>query len=147
MSAWTGENNTRASLLRYVRDYPLFKLSIFRIKSRRVGNEKRASSNRDHRRQRPISDGRGARCARTQDRDSVWYALRHARWRKSKRASGLFFAATRPGPSNSAARNKSPGQHLRAALAQRPLDYLGSGGGQSTGKICAARCVVAFAVL
>src|SRR6266566_4035613 len=147
MSAWTGENNTRASLLRYVRDYPLFKLSIFRIKSRRVGNEKRASSNWYHRGQRPISDGRGARCGRTKDRNSVWAAIGHARWRKSKRAPGLFFAATRPRPSNSAARNKSPGQHLRAALAQRPLDHLGSDGGQFTGKICAARCLVAFAVL
>src|SRR6266481_3813472 len=138
MSACAGENNTRASFLRYVRHYPLFKLSILRIKSRRVGNEKRASSNWYYRGQRPISDGRGARCDRAQDRNPVWYAVGHARWRKNKRAAGLFFAATRPRPSNSAARNKSPGQHLRAALAQRPLDYLGSGGGQSAGKICAA---------
>src|SRR5229473_2167318 len=83
--------------------YPLSILSIFGIKSRRVGNEKRASSDWDHRGQWFISDGRGPQCDRTQDRDSVWAAIGHARWRKSKRTPGLFFAATQSRPSNSAA--------------------------------------------
>src|SRR6266700_4888716 len=123
-------------------DYPLSILSVFRIKSRGIGNEKRVSGSRDHRRQRPLSTRKITRSDRTRDRYTIRSAVGHACWRKSKRASGLFFAAPRPRAPDSASRNKSPGQHLCAPFAQRPLDYLGGGRMQITEKICAARRVV-----
>src|SRR5207302_7005916 len=55
-------------------------------------DELRHTSDRDHRRQRPLSDGRGPRADRAQDRHAVRAAVRHARWRRVKGASGLFFA-------------------------------------------------------
>src|SRR5438128_1180341 len=117
------------------------------LKSRHGRNEKRASSNWRHWRERPLSDGRAARCDRAQHRHTVRCTIGHSCRRKSKRASCLFFAAPRPRSSDSAARTQSPGQYLCAAFAQRPLDHLSGSRGQFAGKICAARYLVAFAVL
>src|SRR5882724_2233917 len=72
-------------------------------------NEQTASGNRNHWRQRPLSDGGITRRDRTQDRHTIWAAVGHTRWRNIKRASGLLFAAARPRPSDSAARNKLSG--------------------------------------
>src|SRR5205814_10018407 len=81
------------------------------------------------------------------DRHSIWPAVGYPDWRESKRTTGLFFAATWTRSPLVAARVESSGEHLRAAFAQRALDHFGYGRWQSAGKICAARCSVAIAVL
>src|SRR6266699_2862114 len=68
-------------------------------------DEFRHTSDWNHRRQRFVSDGRGPRAKRTQDRYAVRTAVGHARWRQSERASGLFFAAARPWSPDFATRN------------------------------------------
>src|SRR5207237_2544252 len=97
--------------------------------------------------QRAVSNGGSPRRHGTSDQYAFWVALRHARRRNAERAPGLFPAATRAWPSDSAARNKSSGEYLRAAFTQRSLDHLGGGRGQFAGKIRAAGCSLAFAVL
>src|SRR5881628_3469008 len=77
------------------------------LKSTHGGIQKRASSDRHHWRQRPVSNGRSPRRHRTQDQYAVWVAIRHARRWNAERAPDLFFATTRTRPPDSAARNKS----------------------------------------
>src|SRR6266581_8735921 len=115
--------------------------------SKAFGNERRSSSDRNYWRQRLVSNGRAARCDRAKDRDSIWTTFGLARGRPSEWQAGLFFAATRSWPSAFAARVESSGQHLRAAFAQRALDCFRDRSREFAGKICAAGCLVAFAVL
>src|SRR5437867_390976 len=84
---------------------------------------------------------------RTQGRHTVWIAIGRACWRKIERASGLFFAEARARSPYSTARNKSPSQHLCAALTRCSLDHLGGSSRQFAGKICAARCGLTFTIL
>src|SRR5438552_15086136 len=117
------------------------------LRLNRSAHEGTDPSNRRHWWQRALSNGGIARRNRTQDRHPIWAALRYAHWRNAERAPGVLPAAPWPRSSDSAARNQSPGQYLRVALAQRLLDYFCGGGGQLAGKICAAGYGLAVAVL
>src|SRR6476659_10059202 len=77
----------------------------------RSAYERTSSSNWHNRWQRSLPDGGVARYDRTQNRHTVWTAVGRTRRWKIRRASGLFFAAAWPRPSDSAARNKSPRQY------------------------------------
>src|SRR5262245_30329719 len=113
----------------------------------RSAYERTSCNDRHYWWQRSLPDGGAARYDRTQNRHTIWTAVGPTRRWKIRRASGLFFAPARPRPSDSAARNKSPRQHLRAPFVERSLDRLGGGGRQLAGKICAARSGLTLAVL
>ena len=117
------------------------------LNPRHADHEKRGSSNWNHWWQRFVPDGGITRHDCTQDRYTVWVAIGCSDWGKITRAAGLLLAAARSRSSDSAARNKLSGQHLRASLAQRSLDHLSGGSRQFAGKIRAARCGVTLTVL
>src|SRR5438128_11962142 len=132
-----GRNNTCLSGLRYA-EIMHFPSDRF-LRLNRSAHEGTNSSNRRHRRQRAVSNGGSPRRHRTSDQYAVWIAVGHACWRKIKRAPGLFSATTRARSSDSAARNKSSGEYLRAPFTQRPLDHLGGTGRQLAAELRAAR--------
>ena len=109
--------------------------------------DSRNSSDRNHWRQRFVSNGRSDRCSGTQDRHSFRRTVRCDHRRKIIRAAGLFFAAARPWTSDPAARTKSSGEHLRAAFAERSLDHLRHRRRKFAGKIRTAGCSASVAVL
>src|SRR5215813_11017694 len=98
-------------------------------------------------RQWSLPPGWFCRIDRTRDRDTVRRAFRFHRWWNNVRPQRLFFAATRTRAPHPSARTESSRQHLRAAVSQRPLDYLRDGCGQFAGKIRSTGRSAAFAVL
>src|ERR1043166_1740850 len=109
---WKGRKQYTPGRPSLRREYPLFITEIFRIKSHHAGKSRQVSSNRNHRRQRPLSDGGVTGYQRTQRPYAIRVTVGHARWRKAQRAPGLFFAAAWARPSDFAARNQPPSQHL-----------------------------------
>src|SRR6266508_989151 len=140
-----GENNTCLSGLRYA-EIMHFPSGRF-LRLNRSAHEGTNSSNRRHRRQRAVSNGGSPRRHRTSDQYAVWVALRHARWRNAQRSPGLFPATPRAWSSDSATRNKSPGEYLRAPFTQGSLDYLSGRSRQPSGEIRAAGGGLAYADL
>ena len=109
-------------------------------------NEIRKRGHRHHRRKRPLPD-RGIQKSAGHQIETPFGAPSDAIIGGKLTDGSLFSAAARAGASLAAARTESSRQHLCPPFAERPLDHLRDRGRQPAGKIRAARCLLALAVL